>query len=243
MASLPPPTKDQAYCDVSALEAGLIELPFEMFITDAPPGVIVAPSLSFLLKHSSSQKLFIFDLGIRRDWENYPPLRSSGSNKYTKFSLAQGGTSPDDVSTICLSHCHFDHIGDTKPFTKGRFVSSYPQDPGSPFSSDLLPPERTQYLDPSGWQPLGPFPRAFDFHGDGSLYIIDSPGKSDIAVGHPGHVDACAHANKEQAEAHILRIRELMKIPRIHVLLAHDEPWYSANKGGSAFWPGQIPSL
>ncbi|KAF8884608.1 Metallo-hydrolase/oxidoreductase [Infundibulicybe gibba] len=297
MASLLPPTKDQAYCDISALEAGLITLPFEMFITNAPPGMAVLPSLSFLLKHSLSQKLFIFDLGIRRDWENYPPAVVEWIQRIANKvqipqdvveSLAKGGTSPDDISTVCYS---------TVITTTLETPSSSPRadlwlgsslnhcfSPPTPKISNLHfhpicspGPECTQYLDPSGWQPLGPFPRAFDFHGDGSLHIIDSPGhlaghinilartsadggwiylagdsarhwnlitgKSDIAVGYRGHANSCAHANKEQAEAHILRIHELMKIPRVHDILTHDEPWYLANKGGSAFWPGQIPSL
>lgn len=38
------------------------------------------------------------------------------------------------------------------------------------------------------------------------------------------------------------RIRELTEMPRVKVILAHDDPWYKENKGGTAFWPGKIPS-
>lgn len=73
--ALPPPRPAQAFCDVSALEAGIIELPLVMFVTNNtdPNAVSVAPSLSFLLQHSNNQQKFVFDLGIRKDWENYPP--------------------------------------------------------------------------------------------------------------------------------------------------------------------------
>ena len=32
------------------------------------------PTLSFLLRHSASGKLLLFDLGIRRDYRNLPPV-------------------------------------------------------------------------------------------------------------------------------------------------------------------------
>lgn len=294
--SLPPPRDNQAFCDVSALEAGLIGLPLEMFITTSRPGVVaLAPSLSFIINHSTNGQKFIFDLGIRRDWENLPPKAvewvennfSINVPQTVTESLERGGTHPSEISTICLSHCHFDHVGDTRPFADSIFLvgagaaslfePGYPSDPNAHFASDLLPPTRTRFISPENWAPLGPFPRTFDFYGDGSLYIIDAPGhltghinvlvrtspdgawvylagdsahhwdlitgKSEIAVGHPGHLHSCAHADKESAEQHILRIRALWKLPRVRVLLAHDEPWYAANKGGSAFWPGKISSL
>ena len=294
--SLPRPDDDQAYCNVSALEAGHIELPLEMFITPAPPGAIdVAPSLSFLIEHSKNKSKFVFDLGIRRDWENYTPENVKWiKNTYTVHvpqdvieSLKKGGTSPSDISTVCLSHCHFDHVGDTTPFTNSTFIvggeaaslfaPGYPTDPNSIFATALLPPERTIFLSSVEWLPLGPFPCTLDFYGDGSLYIVDSPGhlpghinvlvrtspdggwvylagdsahnwrlvtgEAEVAIGHPGHLHSCAHADKALTEEHILRIRALWKTPRVRIILAHDEPWYTENKGGSAFWPGKIASL
>ena len=54
----------------------------------------------------------------------------------------------------------------------------------------------------------------------------------------------CAHGDSDAAEAHIARIARLREDnPRARVLLAHDVPWYEKNKGGDAFWPGEIPSL
>jgi len=291
--SLPPPTADQAYCDVSALEAGMIVLTWSGFTTSAIPGSADAvPSLSFLLQHSTNRKKFVFDLGIRKDWEKLP------QNTFTLVkemfpvtilqdvveSLAKGGVSPGDITTVCLSHVHFDHSGDPTLFPESTFLvggdaKAVINEGTNVLVAADLPPTRTEYLSPTEWQPLGPFPRALDFYGDGSLYIIN-------AAGHlPGHINVlartsadgawiylagdsahhwdlitgkgniavdeavtgfarCAHIDKDAAEQHILRIRELRESePRVRVLLAHDGPWYEGNKGGSAFWPGKIPSL
>lgn len=294
--SLPSPSGNQAYCDVSALEAGHLDLLDEMFITGAIPGnVTTVPSLAFFIRHATDGKTFLFDLGIRKDWNNYPPVIVQWIHKIfpTRVdqdvveSLAKGGISPDDIDYVCLSHCHWDHTGDTSLFKKSTFLvggacqalikPGFPVDPDGRFAVDLLPEGRTIFYEPSEWKPIGPFPRAFDFFEDGSLYIVDSPGhlpghvnllvrtspdggwiylagdsahhrnlvtlESGIAVGHPGHLGSCAHHDKEAAEAHILRINELTKIPRTRVLLAHDQLFYSENQHGPAFWPGKIPTL
>src|SRR5882757_3774750 len=177
--TLPPPGVNQAFCDVSALEAGLIELPDEMFITNATPGkVTTAPSLSFLLNHSTHDQKFVFDLGIRKDTENYPPpvvewiksVYHVHVQQDVVESLQNGGTSASDIAYVCLSHLHWDHTGNTHPFTKATFLvgsacrdlcnPGYPQDPNGRFASDLLPEGRTRFLDASDWEPIGPFPRA-----------------------------------------------------------------------------------
>ncbi|TBU30188.1 Metallo-hydrolase/oxidoreductase [Dichomitus squalens] len=137
---------------------------------------------------------------------------------------------------------------------------------------NALPKERTRFLDLAGAPALGPFPHALDFYGDGSLYIVDAPGHLPGHINVLARTSAdggwiylaadsvhdwrimtgegkistepfCIHANKEQAEVTIERIREVNKIPRVRVLLAHDRPWYDLNKGGDAYWPGEIKSL
>ncbi|PPQ68323.1 hypothetical protein CVT24_004805 [Panaeolus cyanescens] len=299
MSSLPEPQSSQVFCTVSALEAGEIDLSDNMFITNAQDGNITrAPSLSFLIQHPPSNSKIIFDLGIRKDIHNYPPkIQEWIKTTYPVHvsqdaleSLTNGGIKPSEIDYVILSHIHWDHTGNTAPFTKARFLvgaackplltPGYPTDPNGRFATDLLPPDRTAFLDTSAdvWTPIGPFPRAFDLFGDGSFYIIDSPGhlpghvnvlirtsadggwiylagdsahhwhlitgEADVAVGHAGHLHSCAHENKEQAEDHIRRIRELWKgNERVRVLLAHDQPWYKLNKGSKAFWPGKIESL
>lgn len=295
--SLPPPAETQAFCNVSALEAGIINLPDEMFITNAVEGKVTsAPSLSFLIHHPQRNENIVFDLGIRKDWNNYPPsivdwIKTTYPVQVKQDvveSLAKGGKQPNDIHYVCLSHCHWDHTGNTLAFPNSTFLvgsdakslvasSCYPEFPDGRFPSDLLPAARTRFLDSTSWGPIGPFPRSLDFFGDGSLYIIDAPGhlpghinilartshdggwiylagdsahhwklltlEENVAVGHPGHLHDCAHHDKEAAEEHIRRIHALWKHPRVRVLLAHDEPWYSVNKDSESFWPGKISSL
>ncbi|KAL0569661.1 hypothetical protein V5O48_012304 [Marasmius crinis-equi] len=208
--SLPSPASDQAYCEVSALEAGIIHLPTKAFIHDGKSGeVVVAPSLSFLLRHSKTGRRLIFDLGLRKDWENYPPSIVRDINDFFRVkvqedvceSLSKGGLTPDDIEVVCLSHLHFDHVSDPRRFGKSTFLvggpaatlfaPGYPSDPNSEFASDLLPAGRTQFLDLTHGSPLGPFPRALDYYGDGSLYITD-------AAGHlPGHINVAVRTSND----------------------------------------------
>ncbi|KAF9454722.1 Metallo-hydrolase/oxidoreductase [Macrolepiota fuliginosa MF-IS2] len=291
--ALPVPAENQPYCTVSALETGHIFFDHTTLIDNATSKELQrTPSLSFLLRHTTNSKKFLFDLGIRKDWENYPPAIVKGIKEVDHVevpqdifdALAKGGVSPLDIDTICLSHCHFDHYGHTSPFTKSEFIVGgetlqlfegglWPENPKAFLAADLLPAERTKYLDENvGWQAIGPFPRAYDFYGDGSLYVVDAPGHLD------GHINLlvrtspdggwiylagdtahhwnlitgkssmvygcdCAHKHTELAEQTILRVREIMKLPRVRVLIAHDAPWYDENRGGPAFFPGNIDSL
>ncbi|EJF55789.1 Metallo-hydrolase/oxidoreductase [Dichomitus squalens LYAD-421 SS1] len=294
--SLPPPGINQAFCDVSALEAGYVTAPLACFLTDVGDDeFFTVPTLSFLVRHHANDDTVIFDLGLRKEWKKLPPGLVSYFTEQLHFqlnikqdvvdSLAQGGTKPSDIKRVFISHLHFDHFGDAALFPTSQFfvgeggralvADGYPKNPSSFLPIDLLnalPKERTRFLDVASAPALGPFPHALDFYGDGSLYIVDAPGHL------PGHINVlartsadggwiylaadsvhdwrimtgegkistepfCIHANKAQAEVTIERIREVNKIPRVRVLLAHDRPWYDLNKGGDAYWPGEIKSL
>jgi len=204
--SLPPHSAHQAYCDVSALEAGMIKLFFSGFTTSATPdSAAYVPSLSFLLRHSTTHEKFLFDLGIRKDWEKLPQdiykmvsdMSPVEVPQDVAESLAKGGTAPSEISTICLSHVHFDHAGDTTLFPQSTFLvgegAKHAIEHRFPLVAVDLPPTRTKYLSPAEWQPLGPFPHALDFYGDGSLYIVD-------AFGHlPGHINVLARTSDDGA--------------------------------------------
>lgn len=293
--ALPVPASNQAYCNVSVLEAGHIDVPLAWAIdTVTGDERINVPALSFLLRHSVSGTTILFDLGIRSDHTHLPPALVKRIQSMfvvdipqdVVASLAKGGLQPDDINYVCYSHLHWDHIGDSAPFTRSTFLvgagaepfvqNGYPDTPDALFAADLLPSDRTRWLAPEAWPPVGPFPHALDFFGDGSLYLVDA------GPGHmPGHINAlartshdggwvylagdsahdrrllmgeagiphhakwgCAHRDPEASLAHIARIRELMEgNSRVRVVLAHDKPWYEENKGGSAYWPGQMESL
>ncbi|OBZ67040.1 hypothetical protein A0H81_12864 [Grifola frondosa] len=208
--SLPPPVENQAYCDVSALEAGHIEIPLAWVIDTAKDDEkAFLPALSFLLRHTTNHDTFVFDLGIRKDWETLPPAYVARIKKMgfrvsvpqdAAASLLRGGMPATDIAHVCLSHLHFDHTGDPALFPRATFLAGaggraflapgYPTDADSLFAGDLLPADRTRWLEPVGWPPLGPFAHALDFYGDGSLYVVDA------GAGHfPGHVNVLARTS------------------------------------------------
>jgi len=298
--ALPAPGPNQAYCEASALEAGFLVLPDHIFVSTARRGEEhLVPSLSFLLTNTSTRTRLLLDLGIKHETGFIPALNCPYQRNLfrpyvpidVKESLAKGGLKSDEVTHICLSHVHWDHVGDPGLFPKAEFIvgkdarqlfqPGYPTDPQSGFPSDLLPPGRTNFVDPfdEAWKPIGPFPRALDFFGDGALYIIDSPGhlpghlnvlartsadgawiylagdsahdwrllrgQGEIGDVHDepfiGHI--CMHIDKEKAALHIRRIADLATLPKVRVILAHDNEWFAENKGGDAFWPGHIKTL
>ncbi|KAI0644537.1 beta-lactamase-like protein [Trametes meyenii] len=210
--SLPPPSKDQAYCKVSALEAGRVDMDLDQLIDIAKPGErVILPDLIFLLRHSSTNDAFLFDLGVRSDVENLPAgsqtlLKKVGiipiGQPDLRVALAKGGLSPEDIKHICISHIHFDHSGDPSLFPASTLLlgadaepiirAHGPDFPDSMYAIDA-PPERTQFLSTAEWPPLGPFEHALDFYGDGSLYLVD-------AAGHvPGHLNLLARTSPDGA--------------------------------------------
>lgn len=160
--------------------------------------MIFMPILAFVMQHSVTKEYFLFDLGTRKDLENLTPgmkefispLETSPCKvpQDVAESLAKGGLKPEEIKHVCLSHLHFDHTGNQALFTNSTFLlggesktllsPGYPEDPQSFYDSRLYPKDRTKFLnvDEHGWEPIGPFPHALDYFGDGSLYIVDAPG-------------------------------------------------------------------
>lgn len=205
---LPTPNPSQSYVQVSVLEGGYIHVPESYAVEGgSPTKPNVLPSMAFLLHHVQNGKRIVFDLGIRKDWENYPPsvvqmikqvLHVQVPLDVTE-SLRRGGMEPHEVDTIILSHVHFDHVGDPAFFPSAQFVvggeskqlfEANDTEPLPP-ARDLLPESRTSFLPIDDWKPIGPFPRAFDFLGDGSVYLVDAPGHL------PGHMNVLARTSAD----------------------------------------------
>ncbi|TBU41374.1 Metallo-hydrolase/oxidoreductase [Dichomitus squalens] len=207
--SLPPPAVDQQFCEISAIDSGSIHrAPLGQFIDVAKVDETAdLPCLAFVLRHCRTRDPFVFDLGIRPDPENLAGaiavITKMGimvEGRDIPAVLEQGGLSRTDVKHVAISHIHFDHTGVPKAFPNATFLlgagaKSVIETQGPDFEGTIyavdVPFERTNFLDPSTeeWVPIGPFPRALDFYGDGSLYIVDAPGHV------PGHINVLARTS------------------------------------------------
>lgn len=102
--------------EVSALEAGFLELRMRLFVAGSGPNESpMCPSLSFSLRHSASGDHLLFDLGIRRKLETHPPAvqqLNAGREvlvlQSVDESLVKGGIDPANIKTVIISHLHFD---------------------------------------------------------------------------------------------------------------------------------------
>ncbi|KAL6415844.1 metallo-beta-lactamase superfamily protein [Ilyonectria robusta] len=161
---------------------------------------IQCPSFSFLVEHVSGRKV-LFDLGLRKDWDNLAPVVVSHLKKDGwKLSVEKGvhevledhGVDRSDVEAIIWSHWHYDHTGDPSAFPpstalvvgpgfKDMFMPGYPANEDSPvLESDFAGREVKELAFPEGGPKIGNF-SAIDYFGDGSFYVLDGPGHT---IGH-----------------------------------------------------------
>ncbi|KAI0674754.1 hypothetical protein C8Q78DRAFT_988585 [Trametes maxima] len=168
--------------------------------------------------HPHPRPPFLFELGVRTDTANLPAgtraaiakngIAVDGPETNLRAALERGGIAPDTIAHICISHIHLDHAGDPALFPRAQLllgagseglIAAHGPDFHDTFFAITLPPAaeegrpspRVTFLDPAGWPALGPFPRALDWYGDGSLYIVD-------AAGHvPGHVNVLARTSAD----------------------------------------------
>ncbi|PLN78366.1 Metallo-hydrolase/oxidoreductase [Aspergillus taichungensis] len=175
------------------------------FMAPAVPGMETHdnfPSFSFLLEHTASGRKLVWDLGIRKDYQNYSPkiasyIPTTGYNiqveKNVADILAENGVRGKDVEAVIWSHWHWDHIGDPSTFPpttdlvvgpgfKEALLPGAPANPDSPIQESDYSNRNLREITFTGPNTLqiGPF-RAYDYFSDGSFYLLDTPGH---AIGH-----------------------------------------------------------
>jgi len=200
--------KHSTSVEVHALPTGTLHLPDRWLFEDGDADIRrarqVSPDYSFLIRHPSGKNV-LFDLGLRKDLENNPeviqqdyPYIDPIVHKDSVDLLSEGPVAPSSIDAVILSHLHFDHTGDCTKFPDaqiivgpGSYAATYPGwpvAPKSPFLSSILNHSHFHELsfETDVWQPLESFPRAYDYFGDGSFFLIDTPGHM------PGHLGALA---------------------------------------------------
>ncbi|KAF2158670.1 hypothetical protein M409DRAFT_71523 [Zasmidium cellare ATCC 36951] len=140
--------------------------------------------------------------GMRHHIQNRQPIIHLPD---ARASLRAGGLgAATDIDTVVLSHIHWDHVGTPSDYSRAMFVvgsgtfhaleHGVPHYPSEMMEVDLLPEGRSLELppvpssqhkafaapkeqqNPQTWDRLADTVDAIDFFGDGSMYIVDSPG-------------------------------------------------------------------
>ncbi|KAJ7062223.1 beta-lactamase-like protein [Mycena amicta] len=162
------------------------------------------PMYSFLVEHGSRKLLF--DIGIRQDPQNLVPnlaaLFQTGVYVLAKLDkditevLNEAGIALESIESVIWSHSHFDHIasGDMSKLPSSislvigseTDVSTYPDNPNAILQESDLAGRTVTKIDFSKSALKFNDLQAVDYFGDGSFYLVNTPGH--IA----GHLTALA---------------------------------------------------
>ncbi|EUC63998.1 N-acyl homoserine lactonase AttM [Rhizoctonia solani AG-3 Rhs1AP] len=159
------------------------------------------PAYAFLIEHEQSNSKLVFDLGVSKYWRNGPPVIAKralelgwdiSAPKTVSEILTEHGVPLETINTVIWSHWHWDHTGDPNLFLpttsltvgpgfKSAMLPGYPTNPESPIlESAYKDRELVEISFDNDSELIGGF-RAFDYFGDGSFYLLDSPGHT---IGH-----------------------------------------------------------
>ncbi|PFH55225.1 hypothetical protein XA68_10334 [Ophiocordyceps unilateralis] len=180
-----------------------------------------APCYVFLVRNTALNRTVIFDLGVRRDANNFSPaarrmIQKGGVIIDVDFDvreiLQRQGVDLSEIEAIVWSHWHFDHTGDSSGFGPGTALvvgpgfcepengifPGYPANPDSPIlESDYAGRELREVSFADSKVAVGRM-SAIDYFGDGSFYLLDAPGHT------VGHLCALARVTSSPQSSFIL---------------------------------------
>jgi N-acyl homoserine lactone hydrolase len=205
---------------------------------------IPVPIVAFLVEHPGAGAILI-DTGFHRVIADGAPAERSRNLGPLRRLLATGirmrpeqtaaaqlralGIEPREVSLIVMTHLHFDHASALADFPAATVLVSAPEwraanARGASLQGyvaaqlDPRPAYRTVDFHGGGAHARGPFERALDLFGDGSLILLDTPGHS------AGHLSVLARLREREA---------LIAGDAIYTLATLREgqrPWHSQNR-------------
>ncbi|RAL00165.1 MBL fold metallo-hydrolase [Aspergillus ibericus CBS 121593] len=176
----------------------------EVLVQPVQPGheILNLTDVAFLIEHEGSNQKVMFDLGTRKDYWNLPDavrltfdqfMPSVRIDKDVSEILRECGIPLSDIGSIVWSHYHWDHIGNVALFppstslyvgpgfkAEPRLLPGFPDDSNSLVPADAFAGRDVVEPDFADGLTIGGF-RAHDFFGDGSFYLLDTPGH---CVGH-----------------------------------------------------------
>ncbi|KAJ7130622.1 beta-lactamase-like protein [Mycena epipterygia] len=180
------------------------------FVLPVLPGheTITFPMFAFLVEHTKTQKRLMFDLGMRHDPLNLvPSIASSFASGVFQLDepkditerLEEGGISLASIETIIWSHSHFDHIGDMSKFPNSTGLvigpatdtSIFPESPTASLQASDFAGHNVTKIDFAASRLTFSGLKAVDYFGDGSFYLLDTPGHL------PGHISALARVTPD----------------------------------------------
>ncbi|KAF1984629.1 Metallo-hydrolase/oxidoreductase [Aulographum hederae CBS 113979] len=158
------------------------------------------PVFAFLIKHSTSGRQLLFDLGCKKDFWNLPPpiadvidAKVPGIRVDRDFVdvLVDGGVDVHSIEAAIISHHHYDHTGDPSTFPKSMdlivgpgfsksFLPGYPTNSDAPAFDNAFEGRTVNEIQFSDDLKVAGY-QAHDYFSDGSLYILNTPGH---AIGH-----------------------------------------------------------
>ena len=105
-----PPSKTTVDVSIINTTSRIKLIPYKVFVEPDYKGLdyLDCPAFSFLIEHPSGRKL-VFDLGVRKDWENGPQrivdrIKDGGWSVTAEKDVAQilreGGVDPKDIEAI-----------------------------------------------------------------------------------------------------------------------------------------------